>query len=148
MVKIRLKRMGTTKRPVYRLVVADSRSPRDGRFIESIGFYDPLPNPAVVSINADRVQLWLRRGARPSDSARQLLVKEGLLAARPFKITPRPETPEPAAAAPAAVAAKVDTAHRRHRGHGDTWTPQTPQTPRTRRTPWTPQTQPTSPLMP
>jgi small subunit ribosomal protein S16 len=109
LVKIRLKRMGTTKRPVYRLVVADSRSPRDGRFIESIGFYDPLPNPAVVSINADRVQLWLRRGARPSDSARQLLVKEGILAARPFKITPRAETPEAAAAAPAAVAAKVDT---------------------------------------
>ena len=111
MVKIRLKRMGTTKRPVYRLVVADSRSPRDGRFIESIGFYDPLPNPAVVSIDADRVQLWLRRGARPSDSARQLLVKEGILAARPFKITPRVETPEPAAAAaaPDAVADKVDT---------------------------------------
>jgi small subunit ribosomal protein S16 len=94
---------------VYRLVVADSRSPRDGRFIESIGFYDPLPNPAVVSIDADRVQLWLRRGARPSDSARQLLVKEGILAARPFKITPRVETPEPAAAAPVAVADKVDT---------------------------------------
>ena len=109
MVKIRLKRMGTTKRPVYRLVVADSRSPRDGRFIESIGFYDPLPNPAVVSIDADRVQLWLRRGARPSDSARQLLVKEGILAARPFKITPRVETPEPTPAAPVAVAAKVDT---------------------------------------
>jgi len=109
LVKIRLKRMGTTKRPVYRLVVADSRSPRDGRFIESIGFYDPLPNPAVVSIDADRVQLWLRRGARPSDSARQLLVKEGILAARPFKITPRVETPEPEAAAPVAVAAKADT---------------------------------------
>ena len=109
MVKIRLKRMGTTKRPVYRLVVADSRSPRDGRFIESIGFYDPLPNPAVVSIDADRVQLWLRRGARPSDSARQLLVKEGILAARPFKITPRIENPEPEAAAPVAVAAKADT---------------------------------------
>ena len=103
MVKIRLKRMGTTKRPVYRLVVADSRSPRDGRFIESIGFYDPLPNPAVVSIDADRVQLWLRRGARPSDSARQLLVKEGILAARPFKITPRVEVAEPAKT-PAAVA--------------------------------------------
>jgi small subunit ribosomal protein S16 len=101
LVKIRLKRMGTTKRPVYRLVVADSRSPRDGRFIESIGFYDPLPNPAVVSIDAERVQLWLRRGARPSDSARQLLVKEGLLAARPFKITPRPEPAEPEAPAKA-----------------------------------------------
>ena len=95
--------MGTTKRPVYRLVVADSRSPRDGRFIESIGFYDPLPNPAVVSIDAERVQLWLRRGARPSDSARQLLVKEGILAARPFKITPRPEPTEPEAPAKAAA---------------------------------------------
>ena len=106
MVKIRLKRMGTTKRPVYRLVVADSRSPRDGRFIESIGFYDPLPNPAVVSIDADRVQLWLRRGARPSDSARQLLVKEGILAARPFKITPRVEVAEPAKAPSAAAVAE------------------------------------------
>src|SRR5579864_253019 len=102
--------MGTTKRPVYRLVVADSRSPRDGRFIESIGFYDPLPNPAVVSIDADRVQLWLRRGARPSDSARQLLVKEGILAARPFKITPRAETPEPAAAATATAAPATEVA--------------------------------------
>jgi small subunit ribosomal protein S16 len=113
LVKIRLKRMGTTKRPVYRLVVADSRSPRDGRFIESIGFYDPLPNPAVVSIDADRVQLWLRRGARPSDSARQLLVKEGILAARPFKITPRAEVAEPekaAAASPAAKPAEPDIA--------------------------------------
>lgn len=91
MVKIRLKRMGTTKRPVYRLVVADSRSPRDGRFIESIGFYDPLPNPAIVSIDADRVRLWLGRGARPSDSARQLLVNEGILAARPFKASAKPE---------------------------------------------------------
>jgi small subunit ribosomal protein S16 len=108
LVKIRLKRMGTTKRPVYRLVVADSRSPRDGRFIESIGFYDPLPNPAVVSIDAERVQLWLRRGARPSDSARQLLVKEGILAARPFKITPRVEVAEPAAPAPAAPAPAAD----------------------------------------
>ena len=105
MVKIRLKRMGTTKRPVYRLVVADSRSPRDGRFIESIGFYDPLPNPAVVSIDAERVQLWLRRGARPSDSARQLLVKEGILAARPFKITPRAEPAEPVKVAVTATAA-------------------------------------------
>jgi small subunit ribosomal protein S16 len=99
--------MGTTKRPVYRLVVADSRSPRDGRFIESIGFYDPLPNPAVVTIDAERVQLWLKRGARPSDSARQLLVKEGILAARPFKVTPRPEVAEPAKAATNGAAAKA-----------------------------------------
>jgi small subunit ribosomal protein S16 len=98
LVKIRLKRMGTTKRPVYRLVVADSRSPRDGRFIESIGFYDPLPNPAVVRIDTERVQLWLKRGARPSDSARQLLVKEGILAARAFTVTVREAAPEPAKA--------------------------------------------------
>lgn len=95
MVKIRLKRMGTTKRPVYRLVVADSRSPRDGRFIEAIGFYDPLPNPAVVRIDTERVQLWLKRGARPSDSARQLLVKEGVLAARAFTVTVREPAAEP-----------------------------------------------------
>src|ERR1700722_19792243 len=112
LVKIRLKRMGTTKRPVYRLVVADSRSPRDGRFIESIGFYDPLPNPAVVRIDTERVQLWLKRGARPSDSARQLLVKEGILASRAFTVTVREAAPEPvkakangaAKAAPAAAA--------------------------------------------
>jgi small subunit ribosomal protein S16 len=102
--------MGTTKRPVYRLVVADSRSPRDGRFIESIGFYDPLPNPAVVTIDTERVQLWLRRGARPSDSARQLLVKEGILAARPFKITPRVEAAEPAKPAANGAAAKAAAA--------------------------------------
>ena len=83
MVKIRLKRMGTTKRPFYRLVVADSRSPRDGRFIEALGYYDPLPQPASVKIDADRVREWLRRGARPSDSARELLVAQGILAGNP-----------------------------------------------------------------
>ena len=99
MVKIRLKRMGTTKRPVYRLVVADSRSPRDGRFIEAIGFYDPLPNPAVVRIDEDKVRTWMRKGARPSESARDLLIRQGILAAsvRP----PRAATPEPVKAAPA-----------------------------------------------
>jgi small subunit ribosomal protein S16 len=107
LVKIRLKRMGTTKRPVYRLVVADSRSPRDGRFIESIGFYDPLPNPAVVRIDTERVQLWLKRGARPSDSARQLLVKEGILAARAFTVTVREPAAEPVKAK-ANGAAKAD----------------------------------------
>ena len=106
MVKIRLKRMGTTKRPVYRLVVADSRSPRDGRFIEVVGFYDPLPDPAVVRIDEDKVRVWMRKGARPSDSARRLLVQQGILAARP---RPAATTPVPAPAAepapePAAVA--------------------------------------------
>jgi small subunit ribosomal protein S16 len=79
LVKIRLKRMGAKKRPFYRLVVADSRSPRDGKFIEEIGFYDPLPNPAKVQIDADKVREWMRRGARPSDVARKLLEREGIL---------------------------------------------------------------------
>jgi small subunit ribosomal protein S16 len=83
LVKIRLKRMGTTKRPFYRLVVADSRSPRDGRFIEALGYYDPLPQPASIKIDADRVREWLRKGARPSDSARDLLVAQGILPGNP-----------------------------------------------------------------
>jgi small subunit ribosomal protein S16 len=103
-VKIRLKRMGTTKRPVYRLVVADSRSPRDGRFIEAIGFYDPLPDPAVVRVDEEKVRSWMRKGARPSDSARQLLVQQGILQA-----TPRPERPASAAAKEPAVAEKPAT---------------------------------------
>ena len=107
MVKIRLKRMGTTKRPFYRLVVADSRSPRDGRFIEALGFYDPLPQPASVRIDADRVREWLRRGARPSDSARDLLVAQGILAAGPHRERPAVPATEPAAAeTPAAPAPK------------------------------------------
>ena len=101
MVKIRLKRMGTTKRPFYRLVVADSRSPRDGRFIESLGFYDPLPATAAVTIDAERVREWLRRGARPSDSARDLLVAQGILVAirgaepRPRRRRPHPHPRQP-----------------------------------------------------
>ncbi len=106
MVKIRLKRMGTTKRPFYRLVVADSRSPRDGRFIEALGFYDPLPQPASVRIDAERVHEWLRRGARPSDSARDLLVRQGILAAGPHRERPAAAAvAEPAVAPVAAVAA-------------------------------------------
>ena len=90
MVKIRLKRMGTTKRPVYRIVVADSRSPRDGRFIEAIGFYDPLPNPAVVRIDEEKVRVWMRKGARPSESAQFLLVQQGILAPLPRRERPAP----------------------------------------------------------
>jgi small subunit ribosomal protein S16 len=85
--------MGAKKRPFYRLVVADSRSPRDGRFIELLGFYDPLPNPATVQIDADKVREWMRKGARPSDAARALLVEQGILAKVPrtFKPAPEPE---------------------------------------------------------
>jgi len=71
--------MGAKKRPFYRLVVADARSPRDGRFIEAVGTYDPLSNPATVTINAERVKDWISKGARPTDVARQILVNEGLL---------------------------------------------------------------------
>jgi small subunit ribosomal protein S16 len=83
--------MGAKKRPFYRLVVADSRSPRDGRFIELLGFYDPLPNPATVQIDADKVREWMRKGARPSDAARALLVEQGILAKVPRTFKPAPE---------------------------------------------------------
>jgi small subunit ribosomal protein S16 len=78
-VKIRLRRVGARKRPFYRLVVADARSPRDGRFIEAVGTYDPLQNPALVKVDAERVLDWISKGARPTDIARQLLVAEGVL---------------------------------------------------------------------
>ncbi|ADG06165.1 30S ribosomal protein S16 [Kyrpidia tusciae] len=79
MVKIRLKRMGAKKRPFYRVVVADSRSPRDGRFIEEIGTYDPLAEPAAIQINTERALHWLETGAQPSDTARSLLRKAGVM---------------------------------------------------------------------
>ncbi len=78
-VKIRLRRVGARKRPFYRLVVADARSPRDGRFIEAVGTYDPLQNPALVKVDAERVLEWISKGAKPTDIARQLLVAEGVL---------------------------------------------------------------------
>ena len=79
MVKIRLKRMGAKKKPFYRLVVADSRSPRDGRFIEHLGYYDPLTEPVNVKIDVEKTMHWLQQGAQPSDSARSLLKREGIL---------------------------------------------------------------------
>ena len=78
-VKIRLKRMGAKKSPFYRLVVADSRSPRDGRFIEEIGFYDPTKEPTVVSLDADKAKTWLKNGAQPTDTVKVILKKEGVL---------------------------------------------------------------------
>ncbi|SHE59796.1 SSU ribosomal protein S16P [Seinonella peptonophila] len=78
-VKIRLKRMGAKKAPFYRVVVADSRSPRDGRFIEEIGYYNPLTNPAQVKINEEKALKWLSQGAQPSDTVRELLRKVGVL---------------------------------------------------------------------
>lgn len=79
MVKIRLKRMGTHKRPFYRVVVADSRTPRNGRFIEEIGTYDPLKDPAEIKIDKERAEKWLSTGAQPTDTVRALLKKSGCL---------------------------------------------------------------------
>ena len=78
-VKIRLKRMGSKKSSFYRVVVADSRSPRDGRFIETIGTYNPLLNPAEVSINEELALQWLANGAQPSDTVRNLLSQQGIM---------------------------------------------------------------------
>ncbi|UOE92866.1 30S ribosomal protein S16 [Alkalihalobacillus sp. LMS39] len=78
-VKIRLKRMGSKKAPFYRVVVADSRAPRDGRFIEEIGTYNPIAQPAKVEIKEDRALEWLQKGAKPSDTVRNLFSKEGLM---------------------------------------------------------------------
>ena len=77
-VKIRLSRQGKKKAPFYRLVVADSRSPRDGKFIELIGTYNPMTDPASVTINEERALYWLKEGALPSDTARGLLKKQGI----------------------------------------------------------------------
>ena len=79
MVKIRLRRMGAKKAPFYRVVDADSRSPRDGRCIEEIGTYNPLTNPAVVSIDVEKAQNWIKNGAQPTDTVRGLLKKAGVL---------------------------------------------------------------------
>ena len=85
-VKIRLTRKGKKKQPTYRVVVADGRSPRDGRFIEQIGRYDPRQEPSVVEINNERAAYWMSVGAQPSDAVRKLLEISGALEARPVKI--------------------------------------------------------------
>lgn len=78
-VKIRLKRMGAKQRPFYRIVVADSRSPRDGRFIEEIGTYNPIVEPAEIKLDKDAAKKWISNGAQPTDTVRALLKKTGLL---------------------------------------------------------------------
>ena len=79
MVKIRLRRMGAKKAPFYRIVVADSRFPRDGRFIEEIGTYDPLKTPAVINVDAERAQAWIKTGAQPTETVKALLKKAGAI---------------------------------------------------------------------
>jgi small subunit ribosomal protein S16 len=83
-VTIRLRRMGTTKRPAYRVVVADSRSPRDGRFIEVLGHYSPLTEPPTVKIDRAKVEAWIKKGAQPSNTVRRLIAN-----------APEPKSPEP-----------------------------------------------------
>ncbi|EGD45856.1 ribosomal protein S16 [Ruminiclostridium papyrosolvens DSM 2782] len=78
-VKIRLKRMGAKKNPFYRVVVADSRYPRDGRFIEEIGTYNPVVEPAQVKIDAEKAQKWIKNGAQPTDTVKSLLKKQGII---------------------------------------------------------------------
>ena len=78
MVKIRLRRMGAKKAPFYRVVVADSRYPRDGRFIEEIGTYDPRQDPAAINIDVERALAWIKTGAQPTETVRDLLKKAGL----------------------------------------------------------------------
>lgn len=78
-VKIRLTRLGDKKAPFYRVVVADSRSPRDGKFIEVIGTYDPLKNPAEVKVDTEKAAKWLKNGATPTETAKSVLVKAGVI---------------------------------------------------------------------
>ncbi len=78
-VKIRLRRMGQKKAPFYRIVVADSRYPRDGRFIEEVGYYDPMTNPATVKLEGEKITAWLAKGAQPTETVKSILTKNGLV---------------------------------------------------------------------
>ena len=112
MVKIRLKRLGATKRPFYRVVVADSRSPRDGRFIEQIGKYHPMEDPSFIEIDGDRALYWLGEGAQPTSQVRNLLKIQGVWAtfesSRPAKATAKPTVKAAPKAKPKAKATEAD----------------------------------------
>ena len=91
-VKLRLKRMGSKKRPFYRVVAADSRSPRDGRFIEEVGYYNPITEPADVKIDEEKALKWLKDGAIPTDTVRDLFSKQGIMKKfHEFKMTKKEE---------------------------------------------------------
>ncbi|ABS34418.1 30S ribosomal protein S16 [Clostridium botulinum] len=77
-VKMRLKRMGAKKAPFYRVVVADSRSPRDGRFVEEIGYYNPITEPSTIKLDEEKVQKWIKNGAQPTDTVKKLIEKAGI----------------------------------------------------------------------
>ena len=104
MIRIRLRRMGKKKQPSYRVVVADLEAPRDGRFIEIIGFYNPRDDPPTIEIKADRAQYWLSQGAQPSDPAARLLRKVGILPEIDYATGQAIEQPAEAVLAPEAEA--------------------------------------------
>ncbi|HEV2109475.1 MAG TPA: 30S ribosomal protein S16 [Thermomicrobiales bacterium] len=79
MIKLRLRRMGAKKRPSYRIVAAESASPRDGRIIEAVGFYDPLTDPATITVNEERVKHWLSNGAQPTETVADIFRRQGLM---------------------------------------------------------------------
>jgi len=106
-VVIRMRRTGAKGRPFYRVVVADSRYARDGRYIEQLGYYDPLTDPAKFIIDAAKFEMWIRRGAQPSESVEVMMAKHAPAALRPAPLPVEPgETPDVAAAAPKAPKAK------------------------------------------
>jgi small subunit ribosomal protein S16 len=109
-VRIRLRRVGKKKQPNYRLVVADSRAPRDGAFIETIGTYNPLTEPATIVINEERAKDWIAKGAIPSDRAVRLLASKGIIEAPVLPQRAKKVKEEPAAAAPSAAPAPVAAA--------------------------------------
>ncbi|HVB64373.1 MAG TPA: 30S ribosomal protein S16 [Nitrolancea sp.] len=82
MIKLRLRRMGAKRQPSYRIVAADVRSPRDGRFIEIVGFYNPLTDPYTLQVNTERAKYWIDHGAQPTQTVRSLLVKSGVIPGR------------------------------------------------------------------
>lgn len=118
MVKIRLRRVGATKRPMYRIVAADSRAPRDGRFLETLGHYNPLTEPATVVVKEERVRYWVEHGAQPTDVVVRLLAPTGVLAARggqapaAAEAPPAPEALALEATPAEAPAAEIETPKR------------------------------------
>src|SRR6185436_20143246 len=100
MLRIRLRRAGKKKQPFYRLVVADSRAPRDGAFIETIGTYNPLTNPASITVDAEAAKKWIAKGAVPSERATLILASQGVVEKPVLPSRPKKAAEEPAAAAP------------------------------------------------
>jgi small subunit ribosomal protein S16 len=109
-VRIRLRRVGKKKQPQYRLVVADSRAPRDGAFIETIGTYNPLTQPATITVNEERAKAWLEKGALPSERAVRILASKGIVDAPVTPNRPKKQKEEPKAEAPQAAPAPATAA--------------------------------------